>query len=106
VGNYDSGYAKAVFKDMCVRRRGKGCPLAFSMGYYGEVPTAAKTDALLGRTCTNHCYKNETHCKMYGLPPKTCDPPSPAVPGPAHWHPALYKLGMAPASRFAVLRRR
>ena len=52
VGNYDSGYAKAVFKDMCVRRRGKGCPLAFSMGYHGEVPTAAKTDALLGRTCT------------------------------------------------------
>ncbi|KAH8085112.1 hypothetical protein JL720_7836 [Aureococcus anophagefferens] len=58
---------------------GPGCQLSFSFGSQ-EASTAAATNAKLGRTCAQPATPEAV--RKYGTGRRTCDPPSPPVPGP------------------------
>ncbi|KAH8075786.1 hypothetical protein JL720_10493 [Aureococcus anophagefferens] len=49
-----------------------------------EASTAAATNAKLGRTCAQPATPEAVR-KEYGTGRRTCDPPSPPVPGPTFW---------------------
>ncbi|KAH8085077.1 hypothetical protein JL720_7797 [Aureococcus anophagefferens] len=83
VHNYESSFVHVLWRDACSRRGPRGCQLSFSFGSQ-EASTAAATNAKLGRTCAQPATPEAVR-KEYGTGRRTCDPPSPPVPGPTFW---------------------
>ena len=83
VHNYESSFVHVIWRDACSRRGPRGCQLSFSFGSQ-EASTAAATNAKLGRTCAQPATPEAVR-KEYGTGRRTCDPPSPPVPGPTFW---------------------
>ena len=83
VHNYESSFVHVLWRDACSRRGPRGCQLSFSFGSQ-EVSTAAATNAKPGRTCAQPATPEAVR-KEYGTGRRTCDPPSPPVPGPTFW---------------------